>query len=159
MQEIFKILPKMLRDEGVEAELNESLILAAFRRVAGENLRGNAVPFRVFQKHLVVAVVDEAWKNQLEQMSGQLLFKLNGALGKPAITFIEFRIDTKTVDAERDKLFRDEKSRLEQDRIALENVPENVLEAAESIEDENLRRHFLLAAGSSLARKKNLYGK
>ena len=119
-------------------------------------MRGNAVPFRVFNKMLIVAVADETWKKQLENMSGQLLFKLNATIGKPTITFIEFRVDTKTVDAERDKIHREERSRLEQERIALKNVPQSVREAAEKIEDEELRRHFLLAAGSCLERKKSL---
>jgi hypothetical protein len=36
----------------------------------------------------------------------------------------------------------------------MKNVPENVLKAAETIEDEALRKNFLLAAGSCLARRK-----
>ena len=156
MQEIFKILPNALRDEGVADELNESIVLAAFRRIAGESLRGNAVPFRLYQKQLVVAVVDEAWKNQLEMMSGQLLFKLNATIGKPTVTFIEFRIDPKTIDKERDKLYHEQKSRLEQERMALKNVPPDVRAAAENIADDKLRRNFLLAAGSCLARKNTL---
>jgi hypothetical protein len=114
------------------------------------------VAFRLYQKHLIVAVEDEVWKRHLEALSGQMLFKLNATLGRPTVTFIEFRVDEKTVQAERERRYKEELSRLERERIAMKNVPENVSRAAENIEDDELRRNFLLAAGSCLARKKNL---
>jgi hypothetical protein len=153
MQEVFKLLPKMLRQEGKENELTEAVVFAAWRRVAGEGLREHAVPFRVYHQTIIIAVADENWKKHLEKLSGQMLFKLNGALGQQTVTFIEFRIDEKTVAAERERLYRENTSQLEHERIAMKNVPENVLKAADKIEDESLRRNFLLAAGSSLARK------
>lgn len=158
MQEVFKLLPKMLRHEGKEDELTEAIVFAAWRRVAGDGLREHAVPFRVYRQTIIVAVIDENWKKHLELLSGQMLFKLNGALGKQTVTFIEFRVDEKTVEAERDRLHRENPSQFERDRIAMKNVPENVLRAAEKIEDDSLRKNFLLAAGSSLARKTRLKG-
>lgn len=147
----------MLKAEGAEAEqLDEAVVFAAWRRAAGEQLREHAVPFRLHRKSLIVAVADENWQRHLETLSGQMLFKLNGALGRAAITFIEFRIDERTIDTERERLHRDQTSQLERERVAMQNVPENVRRAAEKIEDESLRRNFLLAAGSCLARRKTL---
>jgi hypothetical protein len=158
MQEIFKILPTMLRQEGKEQDLSEAIIFAAWRRAAGEGLREHAVAFRVYKTMLTVAVSDETWKRHLETLSGQMLFKLNAALGKQTITFIEFRVDPKTVDAERDRFYHEQMSNIKRERIAMRNVPENVLQVAENIADENLRRNFLLAAGSILARKNQKVG-
>ena len=146
----------MLRQEGKSDELSEAMVFAAWRRVIGEELRERAVPFRLYQKHLIVAVADETWKRHLESLSGQMLFKLNAVLGKPTVTFIEFRVDVKTVDEERARIHKEQTSKLEQERIALKNVPESLAQAAEKIEDDELRKNFLLAAGSCLARKKNL---
>lgn len=144
----------MLRREGKDEELSEAVVFAAWRRVVGENLREHAVAFRLYRKTLIVAVADETWKKHLENLSGQMLFKLNAELGKVAtVTFIEFRIDEKTVDEERDRLYREQTSKLERERIAMKNVPQSVLDAAEKIKNESLRRNFLLAAGSCLARK------
>lgn len=154
MQEVFKILPAMLKQEGADEELGEAVVFAAWRRVVGDSLREHAVPFRLYRKTLIVAVSSETWKKHLEALSGQMLFKLNAALGKASVTFIEFRIDEKTVEAERERLYREQMSQLERERIAMKNVPNNVLAAAEKIENESLRRNFLLAAGSCLARKK-----
>ena len=156
MKSIFHTLPQMLRQEGKAEELGESLVFIAWRRICGEELLIRAVPFRLYQKHLIVAVEDAMWKRHLESLSGQMLFKLNATLGRPTVTFIEFRIDEKTVSEERDRRYKEEMSRLEQERIAMKNVPETVSKAAEKIEDEDLRKNFLLAAGSCLARKKNL---
>ena len=105
---------------------------------------------------MIFAVENAIWKRHLESLSGQMLFKLNATLGRPTVTFIEFRIDEKTVSEERDRRYKEDMSRLEQERIAMKNVPETVSKAAEKIEDEDLRKNFLLAAGSCLARKKNL---
>jgi hypothetical protein len=156
MKSIFHTLPQMLRQEGKAEELSESLVFIAWRRICGEELLTRAVPFRLYQKHLIVAVEDQMWKRHLESLSGQMLFKLNAALGRPTVTFIEFRIDEKTVQVERERRHKEEMSRLEQERIAMKNVPETLSKAAEKIEDEDLRKNFLLAAGSCLARKKNL---
>ncbi|MEP6924767.1 MAG: DUF721 domain-containing protein [Pyrinomonadaceae bacterium] len=156
MQEVFKLLPQMLRQEGKEDELTEAVVFAAWRRVAGDGLREHAIPFRVYRQTIIVAVMDDNWKKHLETLSGQLLFKLNAALGKSTVTFIEFRVDEKTVAAERERLYHENISQFERDRVAMKNVPENVLKAAEKIEDENLRKSFLLAAGSALARKARL---
>jgi hypothetical protein len=156
MKSIFHTLPQMLRQEGKAEELSESLVFIAWRRICGEELLTRAVPFRLYQKHLIVAVEDQMWKRHLESLSGQMLFKLNAALGRPTVTFIEFRIDEKTVQEERERRHKEEMSLLEQERIAMKNVPETLSKAAENIEDEDLRKNFLLAAGSCLARKKNL---
>jgi hypothetical protein len=155
MKSIFQTLPQMLRQEGKAEELNESLVFVAWRRIIGEELRERAVPFRLYQKHLIVAVEDDVWKRHLEALSGQMLFKLNATLGRPTVTFIEFRVDEKTVQEERERRYKEEISRLERERIAMKNVPENVAKAAENIEDDDLRKNFLLAAGSCLARRKN----
>lgn len=155
MKSIFQTLPQMLRQEGKAEELGESLVFVAWRRIIGEELLERAVPFRLYQKHLIVAVEDAVWKRHLEALSGQMLFKLNATLGRPTVTFIEFRIDEKTVNEERERRFKEETSRLERERIAMKNVPETVAKAAENIEDDDLRRNFLLAAGSCLARRKN----
>jgi hypothetical protein len=159
MKSIFHTLPQMLRQEGRAEELNESLVFIAWRRICGEELLTRAVPFRLYQKHLIVAVEDAMWKRHLESLSGQMLFKLNATLGRPTVTFIEFRIDEKTVQEERDRRYKEEMSRLERERIAMKNVPENVAKAAENIEDDDLRKNFLLAAGSCLARRKVISNK
>lgn len=143
----------MLKREGKDQELGEAIVLAAWRRIIGEALREQAVGFRLYRKTLIVAVASETWKRHLESLSGQMLFKLNAALGQTFVTFIEFRIDEKTVLAERARLEAEQISQLERERAALKNVPPNVRGAAENIADDNLRRAFLLAAGSCLSRR------
>ena len=115
--------------------------MVAWRRVAGEALRGCAVPFRLYRKTLIVAVPDTAWQKQMEAMSGQLIFRLNSLFGQAAITFIEFRIDPKTVQAERARLKVAVVDRKAQERRALECAAE-LRGAAASIRDADLRRRF-----------------
>lgn len=125
----------------------------AWRRVAGEGLRTQAVPFRLYRKTLIVAVADATWQKQLEAMSGQLLFGLNSLLGQAVVTYIEFRIDPKTVRAQRAVEQAQQVNHLEQERRALKSVTGEISTAADAIHDDDLRRRFLLAAGSCIDRR------
>ena len=147
MDDLFRALPELLRAAGEAEEVAEAAALAAWRRVAGEQLRGQAVPFRLYRKTLTVAVADATWQKQLEQMSGQLLFRLNSVLGQPVVTYIEFRIDPQTVRVERARLRGRAIDRGAQEQRA-RHCARALAEAAAAIRDETLRQRFLLAAGS-----------
>lgn len=155
MDDLFRTLPKLLRAAGETEEVLEAAALIAWRRVAGEGLRAQAVPFRLYRKTLVVAVADATWQKQLEAMSGQLLFRLNSLLGQAVVTYIEFRIDPKTVRAERAAVQAEATNRVEQERRALKSVTGEIAVAADAIHDEDLRRRFLLAAGSCIDRRES----
>jgi hypothetical protein len=111
------------------------------------------VPFRLYRKTLVVAVADTTWQKQLEAMSGQLLFRINSILGQAVVTYIEFRVDPATVRAERETLTPQQTTTAEQEQRALSSATGEVKVAAEAIHDEDLRRRFLLAAGSCIDRR------
>ena len=69
------------------------------------------------------------------------------------VTYIEFRVDPKTVREERARTKQSEYERLVGEENALERARE-LDEAADAIHDEELRRRFLLAAGSCMNRMK-----
>ncbi len=153
MDDLIRTLPKLLRAAGETEEVAEAAAIIAWRRVAGEGLRGQAVPFRLYRKTLIVAVRDATWQKQLEAVSGQLLFRLNSLLGQAVVTFIEFRIDPKTVNKERAALDVQKTNREEQERRALKTASGDLLAAADAIQDEHLRHRFLVAAGSCIDRR------
>src|ERR671939_80295 len=153
MDDLIRTLPKLLRAAGETEEVLEAAALIAWRRVAGEGLRAQAVPFRLYRKTLVVAVADATWQKQLEAMSGQLLFRLNSLLGQAVVTYIEFRIDPQSVHAERAAIKAQAANRAEQDERALRSASGEITLAAAAIHDEDLRRRFLLAAGSCIDRR------
>ena len=155
MDDLIRTLPKLLRAAGETEEVLEAAALVAWRRVAGEGLRAQAVPFRLYRKTLIVAVLDATWQKQLEAMSGQLLFRLNSLLGQAVVTYIEFRIDPKTIHAERERLQVRETNRIEQERRALQSINGDIAAAADAIHDDDLRRRFLLAAGSCIDRRES----
>src|ERR1044071_8530549 len=152
MEDLFQSLPKLLRAAGESEEVLEAASFVAWRRVAGEALRGCAVPIRLYNRRLIVSVPDSTWRKQLEQVSPQLVFRLNSLLGQPVVTYVEFRVDPQTVREERRRLRRHEDERLRAEEAALERAHE-LDEAAHAIHDDELRRRFLLAAGSCLNRK------
>lgn len=156
MEDLFRALPKLLKEFEDTDEIREAVAFAAWRRVAGQSLSEHAVPFRLYNKHLIVAVANGTWKKHLEHLSGQMIFKLNSMLGQAVVTFIEFRVDDATVSEERAKHKISTISPEEQEEIALEEITPKMRDAADAIKDDNLRYQFLLAAGSCLARKKKL---
>lgn len=152
MDDLIRSLPKLLRAAGESDEVLEAAAMVAWRRVAGEGLRSHAVPFRLHRKTFTVAVADRTWARQLETMSGQMLFQINSLLGAPVVTFIEFRVDPVTVAKERAKQPPAPDTEA-QERDALAHS-QTLARAANAIRDEDLRRRFLLAAGSSMAANK-----
>jgi hypothetical protein len=156
MQDLFRALPKLLREFEDTEEVREAVAFAAWRKIAGEALREHAVAIRLFNKHLIVAVADKMWKRHLESLSGQMIFKLNSVLGQAVVTFIEFRIDEETLREQHSKKREKQISDEQQRELALDEVTPKMRRAADNIKDDNLRYQFLLAAGSCLARKKKM---
>lgn len=156
MEALFRALPKLLKEFEDTEEVREAVVFATWRRIAGESLSEHTVPFRLFNKHLIIAVADKMWKRHLETLSGQMVFKLNSALGQAIVTFIEFRVDEETLNAERGKHCVNQMTNEQQIEIALEEVTPKLRHSADAIKDDNLRYQFLLAAGSCLARKKKM---
>jgi len=151
MLDIFRTLPGILGDmEGVEV-VREAVVFAAWRRIAGESLTAHAVPVGLENGTLRIAVSNLNWQRNLKDQCGQMLFKLNAALGATTVTYIELQIDEQAVLNSRtgpqpqDDAFR---------AAAEKEISDDLTQAAASIEDEELRRQFLLAAGSCLVRKK-----
>lgn len=151
MDELFKALPQLLRAAGESQEVSEAAAFAAWRRVAGEAMRGSAVPFRLYNKTLVIAVPDVTWRKQLEQVSPQLIFRLNSVLGQALVTYVEFRVDPQTVGRQREQMRRTQYERLVEEENALRRATK-LDDAASAIHDDDLRRRFLLAAGSCMNR-------
>jgi hypothetical protein len=156
MNELFRALPALLKEFDDNETVREAVTFAAWRKIAGESLRQHAVPFRLTQKRLTVAVKSETWRKHLEHLSGQMIFKINSVLGQAVVTFIEFHIDEKAVERENFKENKPTLSAEELEEIALEEVTPKMRRSADAIKDDNLRYQFLLAAGSCLARKKKL---
>lgn len=159
MQNLFRSLPKLLKEFEDTEEVREAVVFAAWRNIAGESLSEHTVPFRLFNKHLIIAVADKMWKRHLETLSGQMIFKLNSVLGQAIVTFIEFRVDEATLEAERAKHHKTQMTDEQQIEMALEEVTPKLRRSADAIKDDNLRYQFLLAAGSCLARKKRMKNK
>lgn len=154
MEDLFRTLPKLLKEMGEHEEVRDAVVFAAWRKVAGASLQSHAVAFRLYNKHLMVAVTSETWKKHLEFLSGQMIFKINSVLGQAIVTFIEFRVDEATVAQERRKIEGSTMSDQELREVALEEVTPKMRRAADAIKDDNLRYQFLIAAGGALAHKK-----
>lgn len=147
MNQLIKSLPNVLRAAGDSAEVAEAAAIAAWKFAAGEGLKGRAVPVKLEERTLTVAVADAIWQKQLHSMRGQLLFRVNSILGQPVVGAIEFVIEPKLGKA----LVDEEKPNEE----PLDNeVPLELWSAASTIHDKELRRKFLKTAALSLKRKR-----
>jgi len=151
MNRLIDTLPAILKASGGGEAIAEAACLAAWKHAVGEALSSHAVPLQLQQQTLIVAVADNIWKKQLELMRGQLLFRLNSVLGESLVKLIELRIDPKTVETAR-AAATGSRERAPKDY----SVPADLLAAAAGIEDAELRRAFLGAAGSCVRRLEKL---
>ena len=146
MNQLIKSLPQVLRAAGTSAEVAEAAAIAAWKHAAGDGLKEHAVPLRLENRTLIVAVADRIWQKQLTSMRGQMLYRINSTLGQPLVSALDFVIDPKVV-----------KPRVEQpepDELLDNEVPLELWSAANAIHDKELRKSFLKTALLSLKRKR-----
>ena len=146
MNQLIKSLPGVLRAAGDSAEVAEAAAIAAWKHAAGDGLKQHALPVKLENRTLRVAVVDPIWQRQLHLMRGQLLFRINSILGQPVVSSIEFEVDA--------KLFKARTEQPQQPEQPLDNeVPLELWSAANAIHDKELRRSFLKTAMAALRRR------
>ncbi len=151
MDNLIKMLPKILQAAGDSPEIAEAACIAAWKHAAGDGLRDHAVPLGLHRKTLVIGVADKTWQKQLQSLSGQLLFRLNSILGQPLVTLVDFRVDPNAVANARGPQCANQTSR----EIDPATVSVELVTAAVEIKDKDLRRAFLGAAVSCLNRLAN----
>jgi hypothetical protein len=154
MDEIFSALPVLLDRHNDNEDVRRAVIFAVWRRMAGESLAGRAAPVDLNQNRLTIAVADRNWQRNLEQLAKEMIFKMNYIFGRPEVKFIEFVIDAGAL-----KPHSSPKDRVELEAAALDQINDPLRKAADSIEDDEMRRRFLLAAGSCLARQERMTAK
>jgi hypothetical protein len=146
MDNLIKTLPAILAAAEGSEEVVEAACIAAWKHVVGEGLSSHAVPVQLQNHNLIVVVEDNIWQRQLEQMRGQLLFRLNSLLGKALVRSIELRIDPNTLSQARATRAGPKKE------LPDYTIPPELLTAAAGIADAELRRAFLGAATSCVRR-------
>ena len=146
MNQLIKSLPTVLRAAGESAEVAEAAAIAAWKHAAGDGLKEHAVPLRLENRTLTVAVADRIWQKQLTSMRGQMLFRVNTILGQPLVGALDFVIDP--------RLVKPHVEQTEQNEPLDNEVPLELWSAANSIHDKELRKNFLKTALLSLKRKR-----
>jgi predicted nucleic acid-binding Zn ribbon protein len=70
----------------------ESIVFAVWGRVVGEAVTTRSSPRAFSRGVLIMDVADPAWGKAFEDMSPEILGKLNDALGKRIVRGIEWRL-------------------------------------------------------------------
>ena len=65
MEDLFRTLPKILKEFEDSAQVREAVVFATWKKAAGKSLCDHAVPTSLDEKRLSVAVKDETWKSHL----------------------------------------------------------------------------------------------
>src|SRR2546423_11039013 len=97
MEQLFSALPQLLKELGATNQVEEQMVFAAWRRVAGEMLNERTEPLEYFENRLIVAVEDQNWQRNLESLAPEMVAKLNAATQQGTVKYIEFRIDKNAV--------------------------------------------------------------
>lgn len=158
MLDILRTLPAIMNDLEAADEAREALVFIAWRKIAGEMLAEHTVPLGFGDHRFVVAVSGRTWQAHLEDLSPQMIFKLNSILGSSVVKFIEFRIDESVVQADRAERKKNKVDAAELQQKAEREISPELAAAAGNIADENLKQAFLLAAASCIMRKRRISG-
>lgn len=146
MNQLIKSLPGVLRAAGDSTEVAEAAAIAAWKHAAGDGLKEHAVPLKLEDRTLTIAVADAIWQKQLHSMRGQLLFRVNTILGKPLVGALDFVIDSKLAKPSAEQSVR-------HDEFLDNEVPLELWSAAGAIQDKELRKKFLQTALLALRHK------
>ncbi len=147
MEQVFGAIPGVLNGLVTNVNVDEAVVYAAWKRCAGELLNERTAAVEFFENRLIVAVTDRTWQRHLEDLSPQMLYKINSSLGDGTVKFIEFRIDEMAVNESR-------RPKTPSTATAAPDVSQSLINAAEAISDVALRQQFLSAAAEYLERQK-----
>ena len=142
MIDVTRLLPNIVRANP------ELAVKTAWARAAGEGLRRNTHPFGFEGKTLTVSVADALWQKQLQSMGAELIFRMNNLLGRHIVDGIVFRIAPSDL-SQTQSINLSEPSEKPNDHP----LPTELMFAAGSISDEDLRARFLRAANNLIARR------
>ena len=142
MIDVTRLLPNIVRANP------ELAVKTAWARAAGEGLRRNTHPFSFEGKTLTVSVADALWQKQLQSMGAELIFRMNNLLGQSIVDEIVFRIAPSDL-SQTQSINLSEPSEKPNDHP----LPTELMFAAGSISDEDLRARFLRAANNLIARR------
>ena len=147
MIDVTRILPKLLRANP------DMAVKLAWAQVAGAGLRRQAIPCRLEGRSLIIFVADAIWQKQLQPMSAELIYRVNTLLGQATIDELVFRINSAAVaQAQADPETVSAKAKPAP-------APTELLFAAGSITDQDLRARFIRAAENCIARRDSQIGR
>lgn len=141
MIDLTRLLPRLLRANP------ELAVKLAWGRAVGAGLRRQAIPFRLDQRTLTISVADAIWQRQLQPMSAELIYRLNTLLGQSMVNELVFKINPTAVSQAQAHEARPSP------KAAPAPVPTELLFAAGSINDQDLRARFIRAAENCIARR------
>lgn len=145
MKAFISTLPGVFDAMDGSDQVRDAFIFAAWRNVAGDQVFSRTTPLFVEEKRLVIAVTDKTWKRNLETLASQLLFKLNDAIGKSLINFIEFRVSPADILPHVGRTA---------DGVDELPLPVEIEVSASAIRNDELRETVLKAAANCLSRRK-----
>ena len=93
MEQLFSAIPAVLKNLTPNPEADKAIVFAAWKRCSGEMLSDRTTPLDFAGNRLVIAVADKTWQRNLENLSPQMLVKLNDYLGQGTVKFIEFCVE------------------------------------------------------------------
>jgi hypothetical protein len=154
MEEVIRILPRLLRAVGYEESICERVLHAVWARIVGDAVAAHARPVRLREKHLLILASDRTWKAQLERLSPDIRARINRVFGEELVHAIEYRVERRrgTADAlpSGEGALSPEVRTPHRERLLRELAP-----WAEKIADPDLRDAFLRAASRCLERRES----
>jgi len=154
MEDVIRILPRLLRAVGYEERACERILQAAWARIVGDAIAAHARPVRLRERRLLVLTSDRAWKAQLERLSPDICARINRVFDEELVQAIEYRVERRRNAAEavrsNEETISSDVQTPHRERLLRDLAP-----LAERIADPDLREAFLRAASRYLERRES----
>ena len=140
------VTAEFLRAAGNSAEVAEAAAIAAWKHAAGDGLKEHAVPLKLENRTLTIAVADAIWQKQLTLDARATALSSKFDPRPTTRRRVRFRRRSEAREAARGAAAQQEEP--------LDNeVPLELWSAANAIQDKELRKSFLKTALLSLRHK------
>ncbi|MFI9507534.1 DUF721 family protein [Nocardia sp. NPDC052566] len=88
-QPLFKLAGSIAKNRGWSAKVAEGMVFGRWPNVVGEDIASHATPVTLKDGVLSIAAESTAWATQLRMLQGQILAKINAAVGQGVVTSLK----------------------------------------------------------------------
>ncbi|MDR7868737.1 MAG: DUF721 domain-containing protein [Sporomusaceae bacterium] len=91
MNSLREIVPRMMKNIGLEKRYKDEMIILNWRQIVGEEIAANTRPGRISRRVLTLAAKNAVWAHHLSTLKEEIIAKINAYAGGKAVGDLKFQ--------------------------------------------------------------------